>query len=120
LDQRLAGDIAWSKSMARRAFRPKEGEGLKMASTSIVKLVSLNTWRIMRTDVRSLRLKFPSLLLHKGYYILGPSWMRRRRAQTEEERNGKQKCKESSQLEVSRSIENNTTNKLEKRLRKIM
>jgi hypothetical protein len=37
-----------------------------------------------------------------------------------EERNGKQKCKESSQLEVSRSIENNTTNKLEKRLRKIM
>jgi hypothetical protein len=46
--------------------------------------------------------------------------MRRRRAQTEEERNGKQKCKESSQLEVSRSMENNTTNKLEKRLRKKM
>jgi len=38
-----------------------------MASTSIVMLVSLSTWRIMHTNVRSLRLKFPSLLLHKGY-----------------------------------------------------
>jgi len=38
-----------------------------MASTSIVKLVSLSTWRIMHTNVRSLRFKFPSLLLHKGY-----------------------------------------------------
>jgi len=38
-----------------------------MAYTSIVKLVSLSTWRIMHPNVRSLRLKFPSLRLHKGY-----------------------------------------------------
>ena len=70
MDQRLAGDIAWSKSMARRVF-PTERRGGPQDGLHfhIVKLVSVNTWRIMHTNARSLRLKFPSLLLHKGYDI---------------------------------------------------
>ena len=46
-----------------------------MAYTSIVKLVSLSTWRIMHPNVRSLRLKFPSLLLHKDYDIKFPIFL---------------------------------------------
>ena len=48
--------------MARRAPTERRGgpqDGLHFHT--------LSTWRIMHTNVRSLRLKFPSLLLHKGY-----------------------------------------------------